>query len=96
MHMIGSKQLKASWRLPIVKDVTKSFMLPISCKARQRTSGLLTSLLMRTPRRSHGRSFAAAFVLIMFQKGEIKVKRKEFQELKQGSMTVHEYLTKFM
>ena len=28
--------------------------------------------------------------------GEIKVKRKEFLELKQGSMSVHEYLTKFM
>ena len=27
--------------------------------------------------------------------GEIKVKRKEFLELKQGSMSVHEYLTKF-
>jgi len=27
--------------------------------------------------------------------GEIKVKRKEFLELKQGSMSVREYLTKF-
>ena len=27
--------------------------------------------------------------------GEIKVKHKEFLELKQGSMLVHEYLTKF-
>jgi hypothetical protein len=38
------------------------------------------------------RSFRAQYV----PAGEIKVKRKEFQELKQGPMTVREYLTKFM
>jgi hypothetical protein len=37
------------------------------------------------------RSFRAQYV----PAGEIKVKRKEFQELKQGPMTVREYLTKF-
>jgi hypothetical protein len=37
------------------------------------------------------RSFRAHYV----PKGEIKVKHKEFQELKQGSMTFREYLTKF-
>jgi hypothetical protein len=36
-------------------------------------------------------SFHAHYVPI----GELKVKRKEFQDLQQGSMTVREYLTKF-
>ncbi|WVZ96333.1 hypothetical protein U9M48_041988 [Paspalum notatum var. saurae] len=40
--------------------------------------------------------FRRAFRDHFVPKGEVKVKRREFLSLKQGSMSVQEYLTKFM
>jgi hypothetical protein len=39
--------------------------------------------------------FRAAFLAHHVPKGVIKLKKKEFQDLKQGSMSVNEYITKF-
>jgi hypothetical protein len=39
--------------------------------------------------------FRAAFCAHHVPQGVIKVKKKEFQDLKQGSMSVNEYITKF-
>jgi hypothetical protein len=39
--------------------------------------------------------FRAAFLAHHVSKGVIKLKKKEFQDLKQGSMSVNEYVTKF-
>jgi hypothetical protein len=39
--------------------------------------------------------FRAAFLAHHVPQGVIKLKKKEFQDLKQGSMSVNEYVTKF-
>ncbi len=39
--------------------------------------------------------FRAAFYAHHVPQGVIKIKKKEFQDLKQGSMSVNEYITKF-
>jgi hypothetical protein len=39
--------------------------------------------------------FRAAFYAHHVPQGVIKLKKKEFQDLKQGSMSVNEYITKF-
>jgi hypothetical protein len=39
--------------------------------------------------------FRAAFRAYHVSQGVIKLKKKEFQNLKQGSMSVNEYITKF-
>jgi hypothetical protein len=39
--------------------------------------------------------FRAAFCAHHVPQGVIKLKKKEFQDLKQGSMSVNEYVTKF-
>jgi hypothetical protein len=39
--------------------------------------------------------FRAAFRAHQVPQGEIKLKKKEFQDLKQGSMSMNEYITKF-
>jgi hypothetical protein len=39
--------------------------------------------------------FRAAFRALHVPQGVIKLKKKEFQDLKQGSMFVNEYVTKF-
>jgi hypothetical protein len=39
--------------------------------------------------------FRAAFCAHHISQGVIKLKKKEFQDLKQGSMTMSEYVTKF-
>jgi hypothetical protein len=49
---------------------------------------------MRNLRASTGQSFRAAFRAHHVPQGVIKLK-KEFQDLKQGSMSVNEYVTKF-
>jgi hypothetical protein len=50
---------------------------------------------MRSPRASTGRNLWLLSVHIMFPQGVIKLKKKEFQDLKQGFMPVNEYVTKF-
>jgi hypothetical protein len=50
---------------------------------------------MRSPRASTGRNLGLLSVHIMFPQRVIKLKKKEFQDLKQGSMPVNEYVTKF-
>jgi hypothetical protein len=50
---------------------------------------------MRNPRASTGWSSELLFMHIVFPQGVIKLKNKEFHDLKQGSMFVNEYVTKF-
>jgi hypothetical protein len=60
----------------------------------QSTGGMLMWKPMRNPEASTHRSSELLSVHIMFPQGVIKLK-KEFQDLKQGSMSVNEYITKF-
>jgi hypothetical protein len=48
---------------------------------------------MRNPRASTGQNSELLSVHIMFPHGVIKL--KEFQDLKHGSMSLNEYITKF-
>jgi hypothetical protein len=50
---------------------------------------------MRSLRASTGQNLGLLSVRIMFPQGVIKLKKKEFQDLKQGFMPVNEYVTKF-
>jgi hypothetical protein len=50
---------------------------------------------MRNLRASTGRSSEPLSVHIMFPRELSKLKEKEFQDLKQGTMSVNEYATKF-
>jgi hypothetical protein len=50
---------------------------------------------MRSLKASIGWNFGAAFRTHHVSQGVIKLKKKEFQDLKQGSMSVNEYVTKF-
>jgi hypothetical protein len=50
---------------------------------------------MRSLRASTGQNLGLLSVHIMFPQGVIKLKKKEFQDLKQGFMPVNEYVTKF-
>jgi hypothetical protein len=61
----------------------------------QPTGGMLTWKPMRNQRASTGRSSEPLSVHIMFPQGDIKVKKKEFHDLKQGPMSMNEYVTKF-
>jgi hypothetical protein len=47
------------------------------------------------PESINGPEFRAAFRAHHVSQGVIKLKKKEFQDLKQGSMSVNEYVTKF-
>jgi hypothetical protein len=47
------------------------------------------------PESINWQEFEAAFCAHHIPQGEIKLKKKEFQDLKQGSMSVNEYLTMF-
>jgi hypothetical protein len=47
------------------------------------------------PESIHWPEFRAAFRVHHVPHGVIKLKKKEFQDLKQGSMSVNEYITKF-
>jgi hypothetical protein len=47
------------------------------------------------PDSSNWPEFRAAFCAHHIPQGVIKLKKKEFQDLKQGSMSVNEYVTKF-
>jgi hypothetical protein len=50
---------------------------------------------MRNPRASTCWSSELVSVHFMFPQGVIKLKKKEFKDLRQGSMSVSEYVTKF-
>jgi hypothetical protein len=56
---------------------------------------MLTWKPIRNLRASTGRSSESLSVHIMFPQGVLKLKKKEFQDLKHGSMSVNEYVTKF-
>jgi hypothetical protein len=47
------------------------------------------------PESNNWQEFKAAFRALHVPQGVIKLKKKEFQDLKQGSMSVNEYITKF-
>jgi hypothetical protein len=47
------------------------------------------------PERINWPEFGATFRAHHVPPGVIKLKKKEFQDLKQGSMSVNEYITKF-
>jgi hypothetical protein len=47
------------------------------------------------PKRINWPKFRAAFCAHHVPQGVIKLRKKEFQDLKQGSMSVNEYITKF-
>jgi len=85
-----------------VKAGTECSLLLISFRGQLRSGGQLILQHMRTHRGYTGRSLGAASVLTKFTQlsrydsampsGEIKVKRLEFLALKQGAMTVREYV----
>jgi hypothetical protein len=47
------------------------------------------------PKSIHWLEFRVAFYAHHAPQGVVKLKKKEFQDLKQGSMSVNEYVTKF-
>ena len=64
-QMIGSRPLRASWRLLIVRVMIEFYMLLINCKVRPKIGVLLTLLLIPMLKLSLGRSFVRVFILIM-------------------------------
>ena len=65
MQMIGSRPLRASWRLLIVWVMIEFYMSLINYKVRPKIGGLPTLLLILMLKLSLGRSSIRVFVLIM-------------------------------
>ena len=71
-------------------------MLLDSCKGLHLTGGTLSALAVLKLIPSLGKSFARAFRSHHVPAGLMKLKKKEFLALKQGSMSVAEYRDKFI
>jgi hypothetical protein len=73
----------------------KYFLQHINYLEPLQTGGKLTATLTRMLVLAPGMSSRLDSELIMYSRGTLKLKKKEFSDLQQGSMTVNEYLNRF-
>jgi hypothetical protein len=95
MLMIGLSLLSRSCKWCNATTVSRCCSPLINSLVLHPTGGRLTWKPMRNPRASTGQNSELLSVHIMCPQGVVKLKKKEFQVLKQGSMSVNEYVTKF-